>query len=132
MVIGLYSRRTAANTVEFLERVIEEMPFPIQRVQTDRGREFTAYKVQDLLWDWGIKYRPTWPASPHLNSKVERAQKTVLTEFYTTVDLDDDDLQLRLENSSFTTIASGFTVQQDRRRWINAVYYSRLHRYGMR
>ena len=45
-VLALYSRRAAANTMRFLERVIEEMPFPVQRIQTDRGREFFAYGVQ--------------------------------------------------------------------------------------
>lgn len=44
-VMGIYPRRTAANTIKFLERTAEEMPFPIQRMQTDRGREFFAYKV---------------------------------------------------------------------------------------
>jgi len=28
----------ARLTIAFFERVVEEMPFPIQRVQTDRGR----------------------------------------------------------------------------------------------
>ncbi|RWL81009.1 MAG: IS481 family transposase, partial [Mesorhizobium sp.] len=41
-VLDVYSRATGANTLDFLERVIEEMPFPIQRIQTDRGREFFA------------------------------------------------------------------------------------------
>jgi transposase InsO family protein len=66
--------------------VIEEMPFPIQRIQTDRGREFFAYKVQEYLMECGIKFRPNKPRSPHLNGKVERAQKTDLVEFYATVD----------------------------------------------
>jgi len=39
-VLRLYNRRTAANTLNFIEAVIEEMPFPIQRFQTDRGTEF--------------------------------------------------------------------------------------------
>ena len=38
-VLRLYNRRTAANTLDFLDCVIEEMPFSIQRVQTDRGLE---------------------------------------------------------------------------------------------
>jgi hypothetical protein len=33
-VVGLYPRRTAANTRDFLKHVLEEMPFPVQRVQT--------------------------------------------------------------------------------------------------
>jgi len=83
MVLGLYPRRTAKNTIHFLtERVLEEMHFPIQRLQSDNGKEFTAYLVQDLLQDYSIKYRPIRPASPHLNGKVERAQQTVLCEFF--------------------------------------------------
>lgn len=48
-VLDVYPRRTASNTLQFLERVIEEMPFPVQRIQTDRGREFFAYSVQQWL-----------------------------------------------------------------------------------
>ena len=87
-VLGLYPRRTAANTLAFLEQVLEEMPFPVQRIQTDRGQEFFAYKVQEQLQAWRIKFRPIRPRSPHLNGKVERAQRTALEEFWATVDLD--------------------------------------------
>ncbi len=45
-VLAIFRRRTAASTLAFLERVLEEMPFPVQRVQTDRGREFFAVSVQ--------------------------------------------------------------------------------------
>jgi transposase InsO family protein len=64
-VLGVYSRATGANTLDFLERLIEEMPFPIQRIQTDRGREFCAEAVQQRLMDWAIKFRPIPPRSPH-------------------------------------------------------------------
>jgi transposase InsO family protein len=84
-----YSRRTANNTMDFLDAVMEEMPFAIQRIQTDRGREFFATKFQERLLEWGIKFRPIKPASPHLNGKVERSQRTDLDEFYSTVDLKD-------------------------------------------
>lgn len=95
-VLGLYSRRSGANTLQFLERLIEEMPFPIQRVQTDRGREFFAMSVQRWLRDHAIKFRPIRPRSPHLNGKVERSQRTDLEEFWPTVDLDAGDLEDRL------------------------------------
>jgi transposase len=39
-VLYTYSRRTAKNSMDFLERIVEQMPFPIQRIQTDRGQEF--------------------------------------------------------------------------------------------
>jgi transposase InsO family protein len=96
MVVGLYPRRTASHTLHFMERLFEEMYFPIQRIQTDRGREFFAYKVQEYLMEVGIKFRPTKPRSPHLNGKVERGQRIVLDEFYATVDLSSDNLAEQL------------------------------------
>ncbi|CAK1737568.1 hypothetical protein VCRA2121O157_130027 [Vibrio crassostreae] len=36
---------------------------------------------------YGIKFSPNKPGSPHLNSKVERSQKTDKTEFYPTIDV---------------------------------------------
>jgi len=96
LVVEIYPRRAGKYTHLFLEKVIEEMPFPIQRIQTDRGTEFFAYKVQERLMEWGIKFRPNRPGAPHLNGKVERAQKTVLDEFYAIADLNDPELSLKL------------------------------------
>lgn len=101
LVAGIYPRRTAANTLLFLEKVMEEMPFPVQRIQTDRGKEFFAYKVQERLMDWAIKFRPVKPRSPHLNGKVERVQKTTLYEFYAMAELEDPELQTRLDEWVF-------------------------------
>lgn len=53
-VLGLYKRRAAKNTLLFMERVLEEMPFPIQRIQTDRGNEFFAVKVQEYFIEQSI------------------------------------------------------------------------------
>ncbi len=39
-----------------------------------------------------IKFRPNKPASPHLNGKVERSQKTDKAEFYATIDLKNADI----------------------------------------
>jgi transposase InsO family protein len=101
LVAGVYPRRTVANTLHFLEKVMEEMSIPAQRIQTDRGREFFAYKVQEKLMDWAIKSRPVKPRSPHLNRKVEHVQKTVLYDFYAMTDLDDPDLQDHLDEWVF-------------------------------
>ena len=92
----LFPARNAENTVEFLEMVKDGMPFPVQRIQTDRGTEFTSYLVREALQDWKIKWRPNRPRSPHLNGKVERVQKTTLDEFYETVDLRSTDVQFQL------------------------------------
>lgn len=65
-VLGLFPRRNAASTLRIPDQVIEEMPFPIQRFQTDRGREFFAVKVQKRMMEFGVKFRPIKPGSPHL------------------------------------------------------------------
>jgi transposase InsO family protein len=95
-VIKLYAEKSAASSLDFLEYIIEEMPFPIQRIQTDRGMEFFAYEFQQRLMDYAIKFRPIKPGSPHLNGKVERTQKTDWEEFYSTVDLHRPDLNDKL------------------------------------
>lgn len=70
--------------------MIEKIPFPIQRIQTDRGKEFLADEVQYYLMDKKIKLRPDKPRSPHLNGKVERSQKTDWDEFYSFVNYKSD------------------------------------------
>lgn len=95
-VVGLFRSRSAKSTLAFLDQLVEEMPVSIQRIQTDRGQEFFAYKVQDKLQSWSIKFRPIRPRSPHLNGKVERVQKTALEEFWPTVDPNDPELETRL------------------------------------
>lgn len=100
-VLYTYPRRTAKNSAHFLERVVEQMPFPIQRVQTDRGREFFGLTFQEKLREYCIKFRPVKPRSPHLNGKVERSQQTDLQEFYITANLKDPLLNERLEEWQF-------------------------------
>jgi hypothetical protein len=46
----------------------------------------------ECLRAYAIKYRPIKPASPRLNGRVERAQKTDLDEFYSTAILSDPNL----------------------------------------
>jgi transposase InsO family protein len=93
-ILAVYPRRTVSNSVAFLEFVLDEIPFPVQRVQSDRGGEFFGHAFQQRLMDYAIKFRPIKPASPHLNGKVERSQKTDLEEFWSTIDLNDKTLKL--------------------------------------
>jgi transposase InsO family protein len=97
-VLGVYPNRDAASTLDFLDRVRAGMPFPVQRVQTDRGGEFFAHEVQKRLQDWRIEFRPDRPRAPHLNGKVERVQRTALEEFWPTVGLEAPELPSRLED----------------------------------
>lgn len=89
---ALFPRRTAANTLSFLENMIEEFIFPIQRIQTDNGTEFTSWRVTERLEELHIRWRPIRRGAPHLNGKVERTQKTVIEELYSVLDLGRPDL----------------------------------------
>ena len=109
-VMELYKRRTAANTLDFIDVMIEQFPFPIQRIQCDRGREFFAVKVQEKLMKYSIKFRPVKPASPHLNGKVERSQQTDLREFYATADLSNFEI-----------------LKNELKEWQTTYNYQRLH-----
>lgn len=100
-VMHTYSRRTAKNSIDFLERCVEQMPFPIQRIQTDRGKEFFAACFQEEMRRYCIKFRPIKPRSPHLNGKVERSHQTDLQEFYAKANLKDPELNDRLEEWQF-------------------------------
>jgi transposase InsO family protein len=100
-VLGVYPRRNGRNTLLFLDRVLEEMPFAIQRIQTDRGTEFFAEAVQQRLKLECIKFRPNPPRSPHLNGKVERSQLTDLVEFWARHSPKDKDIALRIEEWQF-------------------------------
>lgn len=100
-VLGLYPRATGKNTLLFLDRVIEEMPFPIQRIQTDRGGEFFAEGVQKRLMAEFIKFRPIAPRSPHLNGKVERSQLTDRIEFWSTHSAKEEGIEQYLEEWQF-------------------------------
>jgi transposase InsO family protein len=100
-VLGVYKRSNGTNTLDFLSRVVEEMPFPIQRIQTDRGGEFFAQPVQTWFANNGIKFRPNPPRSPHLNGKVERSQLTDLQEFWAQHDPRDPDIGESIEHWQF-------------------------------
>lgn len=100
-VLGVYSRRNACNTLLFLDRVVDEMPFPIQRIQTDRGAEFFAESVQQRLRRECIKFRPIPPRSPHLNGKVERSQLTDLVEFWARHSPKEAEIPARIEEWQF-------------------------------
>jgi transposase len=61
---------------------MEEISFPIQRIQTARGLEFFAIKFQENVKEYAFKFRPCKPCSPHLNDKVKRSLRLDLEKFY--------------------------------------------------
>jgi transposase InsO family protein len=82
------------------------MPFPIQCIQTDRGREFLAERVQRWLKELFIKCRPIPPHSPRLNGKVERSQLTDLVEFWSRYSVKESDIAQRIDRTIAALVES--------------------------
>jgi len=93
-VLRLYPNKKSESAVDFLMNVLDNFPFPVQRVQTDWGTEFFNDFFQSELMEHFIKFRPIKPRSPHLNGKVERSQKTDKAEFYSNLNLKNKKLNL--------------------------------------
>ena len=74
-------RRTTAAVCRALPRLLKTIPFPLRCIQTDNGSEF-GRDLTVLLRRLGIRHARIRPRSPHLNGKVERAQRTVQEEFW--------------------------------------------------
>lgn len=83
----IYPTRSAKSTLEFLEFAEDSLVYPIVRLQTDNGSEFTAAPVWDYLLENCIRWRPIAPGKPHLNGKVERVQRTIWDELYSRLNL---------------------------------------------
>jgi transposase InsO family protein len=80
------------STVDFLERLLQECPFPIHTIQTDNGFEFTskyhptAPDREHAMDTWcnqnGIRHRLIPPGAKELNGKVERSHRIDEQYFY--------------------------------------------------
>lgn len=72
-----YEAANAANTEDFIKRVIKRAPFTIQKIRTDQGKEFVNLKVKKLLEENNIVYRKNTPYCPEENGKIERFHSTL-------------------------------------------------------
>ncbi|MDH6123077.1 transposase InsO family protein [Kitasatospora sp. GAS204A] len=80
-VLRIYPRCDQKTAVQFLDYVLERLPFRIEVIQTDNGAEFQSAFHWHVL-DKGIAHTYIKPASPHLNGKVERSHRIDAEEFY--------------------------------------------------
>ena len=82
--------------------------------------------------EWGIKFRPIRPRSPHLNGKVERVQRTDLEEFYSTVSIKQPDLDVDYRNGNITTTGTEFMDRLVNHLSINTLSSVPRPRFGMK
>ena len=82
----LHSQATQAIAVEFLRRVLPQIPYKVHKLLTDNGIQFRnlphhvhvgRHPVGQLCDEWGIEQRFTKPAHPWTNGQVERMNRTV-------------------------------------------------------
>ena len=78
--------------------MIEKFPCRLHKIRTKNGREFQA-KFHWHLKDQGINHSYNKPATPLLNSKVQRSHLTDKLEFYQLIDYRGDvDLAKKLRD----------------------------------
>ncbi|MFG2339868.1 IS481 family transposase [Streptomyces yangpuensis] len=80
-VLRIYPRCDQKSAVQFLDYVLERLPFRVEVIQTDNGAEFQSAFHWHVL-DKAIAHTYIKPASPHLNGKVERSHRIDAEEFY--------------------------------------------------
>lgn len=93
-VLRIYPRDDQKTAIQFLDYVLEKLPFRVEVVQTDNGAEFQDALHWHLL-DRGIGHVYIKPATPRLNGKVERSHRIDAEEFYRMLDgvvIDDTEL----------------------------------------
>jgi transposase InsO family protein len=84
-VLRIYPRCDQKTAIQFLDYLLERLPFQVQVVQTDNGAEFASSFHYHVL-DKGIGHTYIKPRTPRLNGKVERSHRIDAEEFYRLLD----------------------------------------------
>ena len=73
-VLRVYPRNNQKTAIQFLDYVLERLPFRVESIQTDNGAEFQTGFHWHVL-DRGIRHTYIKPATPRRNGKVERSHR---------------------------------------------------------
>lgn len=87
-VAKAFNRATAKAASLFLDKLLADMPFPVEAIQVDGGSEFRA-EFEDACKAKGIRLYELPPKRPQLNGAVERCNAAWRYEFYAVYDLPD-------------------------------------------
>lgn len=92
-----YSRISAENTHDFIQRILQVCPFVIKRIQTDNGIEFTfkwisefsddpkRHPMMKLCEEQNIKHKLIPPGEKELQGLVERAHRQDDQELFSNI-----------------------------------------------
>jgi len=80
-VLRIDPRCDQRTAIQFLDYVLEQLPFRVEVIQTDNGAEFQARFHYHVL-DAGVGHVYIKPSTPRLNGKVERSHRIDAEEFY--------------------------------------------------
>jgi transposase InsO family protein len=88
--LRIYDEKSAYNAVDFTQRMLNFFPFPVKRIQTDHGIEFTysfldtpkLHPLTQLCRQKEIVHCLSPVATPRYNGQVERSHRTDMEEFY--------------------------------------------------
>ena len=84
--IYAYTTISSSSGKDFIRRVREYFPFPIQAINTDNGSEYLL-NFHEEITSWGIPHFFTDPHCPKQNSRVERFHQTAEYEYLNYQDL---------------------------------------------
>jgi transposase InsO family protein len=84
-VLRIYPQLNQQTAIQFLDYVLERLPFRVEVIQTDNGVEFGSSFHWHVL-DKGIGHVYIKPRTPRLNGKVERSHRIDAEEFYRLLD----------------------------------------------
>lgn len=91
--IYCYKTISSASGKDFIRRVREYFPFPIQAINTDNGSEYLLEFHKEII-SWGIPHYFTDPNCPKQNGRVERFHQTAEYEYFNYQDDLLDDLTM--------------------------------------
>jgi hypothetical protein len=80
-VLRIYPALNQKTAIQFVDYVLERLPFWVEVIQTDNGAEFQSAFHWHVL-DKGINHTYIKPRTPRLNGKVERSHRIDAEEFY--------------------------------------------------
>lgn len=115
--VRAYKTISSASAADFLTRVIDYFPFPIEAVNTDNGSEYLL-NFHKLCTKLNIPHYFTHPHTPQMNSRAERLIQTVEYEFFNYQDdLLNDDLD------EINRRCDQFNEKYNQKRYHQALHY---------